>query len=59
MRNVTIVVEEEVARWVRVRAAEHDTSVSRLVGEMLQGQMESDRGYEQAMAAFQQPYVPI
>ena len=52
MRNVTIVLEEEVARWVRVRAAEHDTSVSRLVGEMLRGQMESDRGYEQAMAAF-------
>jgi hypothetical protein len=52
MRNVTIVLEEEVARWVRVRAAEHVTSASGLVGEMLQGQMERARGYEQAMAAF-------
>ena len=52
MRNVTISLNEEVARWVRVRAAEHDTSVSRLVGEMLRDQMESDRGYARAMKAF-------
>lgn len=35
MRNVTISLDEEVARWVRVAAAEHDLSVSRYVGEIL------------------------
>lgn len=34
-RNMTITVEEDVARWARVKAAEQDTSVARLVGEML------------------------
>lgn len=52
MRNVTVSLDEEVAQWVRVRAAEHDTSVSRFVGSMLQAQMESGREYEQAMGTF-------
>jgi len=52
MRNITISLDEEVARWVRVWAAEHDTSVSRFVGDLLQARMESERGYERAMKAF-------
>lgn len=52
MKNVTITLDEEVARWARVRAAEHDTSVSRLVGEMLKEQMESEGQYEKARKAF-------
>jgi hypothetical protein len=35
MKNVTITLDEKVARWARIKAAEKDTSVSRLVGEML------------------------
>jgi hypothetical protein len=35
MKNVTITLDEEVARWARIRAAELETSVSRLVGQML------------------------
>ena len=35
MKNVTITLKEEVARWARIKAAEKNTSVSRLVGEML------------------------
>ena len=35
MRNVTITLDEEVAHWARVEAAKRETSVSRLVGEML------------------------
>jgi plasmid stability protein len=35
MKNVTITLDEEVARWARILAAEHNKSVSRLVGEML------------------------
>lgn len=34
LRNVTITVDDEVARWARVRAAEEDTSVSHLVGDL-------------------------
>ena len=49
MRNVTITLEEEVARWARVRAAEHDTSVSRLVGQMLKEKMLKEEHYEEAM----------
>jgi hypothetical protein len=49
MRNLTITVDEEVARWARVWAAEHDSSVSRLVGEILRERMLDDRQYELAM----------
>jgi hypothetical protein len=48
MKNVTITLEEEVARWARVRAAELDTSVSRLVGQMLKDQMVANQGYDTA-----------
>lgn len=49
MKNVTITLDEEVARWVRVYAAERDTSVSRLVGELLREEMLSKDNYETAM----------
>jgi hypothetical protein len=48
VKNVTITLEEEVARWARIRAAELDTSVSRLVGEMLKEQMVAEKGYDAA-----------
>jgi hypothetical protein len=48
MKNVTITLEEEVARWARIRAAELDTSLSRLVGEMLKDQMVAEKGYDTA-----------
>lgn len=48
MKNVTIRLEEEVARWARITAAERDTSVSRLVGEMLKAQMATEKRYERA-----------
>jgi hypothetical protein len=35
VRNVTITLDEETARLARLEAARRDTSVSRLVGEML------------------------
>ena len=49
LRNLTITVEEEVARWARIEAAKEDTSVSRLVGEMLRERMEKEENYEKAM----------
>lgn len=52
MRNVTITLDEEVAQWVRVWAARHNSSVSRLVGELLQQRMLEEQGYESAMNDF-------
>lgn len=35
LRNVTVTLEEDVAQWARVEAARRDTSVSKLLGELL------------------------
>jgi hypothetical protein len=52
MKNVTITLEEDVARWARIRAAETETSVSRLVGAMLRDKMREERAYEEAMRQY-------
>lgn len=49
LRNVTITLEEAVARWARLEAARNDTSVSRLLGEFLKERMTEKAGYERAM----------
>jgi hypothetical protein len=48
MKNVTITVEEPVLEWVRVEAAKRNSSVSRLVGEMLAEKMRHDDAYQRA-----------
>lgn len=52
MKNVTITLDENVARWARIRAAELNTSVSRLVGEMLREKMLDEEKYVQAEQEF-------
>jgi hypothetical protein len=52
MKNVTITLDEQTAAWVRVYAARHNTSVSRLVGELLRERMRERKEYEQAMRRF-------
>ena len=52
MKNVTITLDEEVARWARIKAAKQETSVSRLVGEMLKEHMQSEDAYEVARRQF-------
>jgi plasmid stability protein len=49
MKNVTITLDEEVARWARIRAAKYNTSVSRLVGEMLREKMLEEKSYQVTM----------
>jgi len=49
MRNVTITMEESVADWARMEAARRNTSVSRLVGELLAEKMRHDDAYERAL----------
>ena len=52
MKNVTITLDEEVARWARIKAAEQDTSVSKLVGEMLRDKMMNERSYHLSMKRY-------
>lgn len=52
MKNVTITLDEQTAAWIRVYAARHNTSVSRIVGELLHERMREGKEYEQAMRRF-------
>lgn len=52
MKNVTITLEEDVARWARVWAAEHDTSVSRILGETLKEKMQKEGNYARAQVSY-------
>ncbi len=53
MKNVTITLDEEVLRWSKVWAAEHDTSVSRMLAETLRKKMHAEKSYERAKRRFQ------
>ena len=48
LRNITITLEETVARWARVEAARKDTSVSGYLAEVLKQQMNEAGEYELA-----------
>ena len=52
MKNVTITLDAKTAAWARVYAAKHNTSVSRIVGEMLRQRMTEFREYDDAMRRF-------
>ena len=49
MKNVTVTMDDTVAEWARMEAARRNTSVSRLVGQMLAEKMRHDDAYERAM----------
>jgi len=49
LRNITITLEEQVARWARLEAARRDTSVSRLLAGILKAHMREKNSYETAM----------
>jgi len=50
---VTITLTPEVALWARRKAAEENTSVSRLVGQMLEREMRMSDSYRAAFERFQ------
>jgi len=52
MKNVTIILDEEVARWVRIMAAEQNTSASRLVGELPREKIIDEQNYQIAMQQY-------
>jgi len=49
MKNVTVTLDEEVARWARIRAAEAKAPLSYYLGDLVRRQMEEEEGYEAAM----------
>jgi hypothetical protein len=49
LRNVTITLEESVARWARIEAAQQDTSVSALIAALMREKM-SERKVDPAVA---------
>jgi Family of unknown function (DUF6364) len=48
MKNLTITVEESALEWARIEAAKRNTSVSRLVGDMLAEKMRLTDAYQRA-----------
>ena len=52
MKNVTITLDDEVARWAKLRAAEKNTSVSRLLGNLLKEMMQGEADYALAMEQY-------
>jgi hypothetical protein len=59
LKNITITLDEETARWARVQAAQRDTSVSKLLGEVLRREMRQESRYEAAKRIYmaQEPGV--
>lgn len=52
MKNVTISLDETIARWARVKAAEQDKSLSRFLAELLEEQMKHEADYDAAYRRF-------
>ena len=52
MKNITVTLPEETARWVRVRAAENERSVSRWLADLIEDTRRHDDEYEVAMRSF-------
>jgi hypothetical protein len=52
VRNVTITLADEVARWARVRAAEQDKSLSRFLADILAAEMGRMTAYEEAKRSY-------
>lgn len=63
MLRVTITLEEETERWLRIRAAEREISLSQLVGELLRElriseQRANEKAEEQFFAIEPRPLGP-
>jgi hypothetical protein len=52
VKNVTVTLDEETARWARIEAARQDMSVSSLIRNLLQENMRRNQTYELAQRTF-------
>ncbi len=59
LRNITVTLEENVARWARLEAARRKTSVSRLLRDILKERMRDKDQYQRAIrrALSRQPFL--
>jgi hypothetical protein len=51
-RNITVTLDEETARWVRIEAAKRDESVSSYLADLLRQERERTESYALAMALY-------
>jgi hypothetical protein len=49
VRNITIALDDDMARWARIEAARRDVSVSRFIRDLLEQQRHRQREYDVAM----------
>jgi hypothetical protein len=49
LRNITVTLEEDVARWARVEAAKEEVSMSRFLAGILKQRMAAQDDYSRAM----------
>ena len=52
MKNITITLPEDVAQWLRVRAAANERSVSKWLAELLEGMQRQEDEYKVAMKRY-------
>ena len=52
MKKVTITLPEDLARWLRIKAAKDDLSVSRWLAELLERMRCQEDRYESAMKQY-------
>ena len=52
MKNITITLPENVALWLRVRAAQNGRSVSRWLSDLLEGMKHQEDDYDIAMKRY-------
>lgn len=49
LRNITVTLEEGLARWARLEAARRELSVSRFLAAVLRERMRGNSDYDRAM----------
>lgn len=52
MKNVRITLSDDLARWLRLKAAGDDRSVSRWIAEMLERMWRREDDYQEAMKSY-------
>jgi hypothetical protein len=52
MKNVTVTLDEETARWARIEAAKRDMSMSSLIRALIEQSMAGQESYEAAMLRY-------
>ena len=52
MRNITVTLDDETARWARIEAAKREMSVSRFIRDTLRERMGGQALYDAAMQRY-------